>query len=176
MTRSLSVAAALVAAILPLPACGGSDPEPADVVQEAISADLEVHGDSSGPATDPIDSPGGIPAEIVSVTAEPAEEWVSREDPGLDTWVTVTVRLSGSYELDPAYIGGDLLYGPNQIEAKWYASDQDVPTRITPDAPYEVIQEFALPSDGLEELTYVYSPARTTEPNHTFEDVETLLP
>ena len=142
----------------------------------------EAPVESGGPATEPASYPGGVTAQLISVEASPAEPWVAEDIPGHDTWVRIEMRLSSETELpltvDP--MGGTgargvLLYGRNLTEANAWATEQETPTRITPDSPVTLIAEFSLPADGLEELVFVYTPETETEPTHRFTGVEQLL-
>jgi hypothetical protein len=151
-------------------------------VATSSSPEVAVPEPSEGPVSEPATFPGGLTVEVVSVEATPAESWVAEDIPGHDTWVTVQVRLSAEQdtplvvdELGGTGARGELLFGPNLTAANSWASDGETPTRITPDSPVTLIDEFSLPADGLGELRYSFTPDSATMDSHTFTGVELLL-
>lgn len=135
----------------------------------------------AGPATEPAVFSGGVTAEIVSVESVPAEAWVGEDNPGHDTLVRVTVQLSTGPDGYPLATGeidgpdGELLFGPNLTPAQGWMVDQEQPTLVTEDSPVTLLEEFSLPADGLNQLEYVYTPARGFEEPWTFTGVEQMI-
>lgn len=173
---------ALCAVLVTLAGCGGAEgAEKAQPAPLAASTSAEPAPIREGPASEPGDLGGGVTAEVVSAAAKPAEQWMAEDNPGHDTRITLHVRLSAEQEtpLTVDELGGtgvqaDLLYGPNLTKANGWATGQETPTRITPDAPVTLTAEFSLPADGLEELRLVYGYDETSDP-WTFTDVESLI-
>ncbi len=131
--------------------------------------------------------PGGLRAEIASVTAEATDSYLS-DQPDHDMEIRVTVRLSNSgaenIALDGSHMGpmsDQLLYGANRYEAQgWMAMDNpqssdELPQRLVPGTSAEYVGVFSLPSTEADPLIFSFSPDSTLYPTHNFTDVETLL-
>ena len=181
--------AAAFAMILVLAGCSGGDIEGG---QQALDAEASANAEGDGPKTtvdaaETAEWENGLNAKITAATAAPVEgsDYTER---GHDTEVTITVELSNDgsapFVFSDSYQGPNgprdtLYYGENLYEAQEWANPgkgmDALPKQLVPGTSATFTGVWSLPAEGLQSLTYEFTPDHGNLLQYTFTGVEKLI-
>ena len=188
-----------LAFLLALAGCSSDDPANSPAAsegypeggQEALDAEASANAGENAALVDASETAewdNGLTAKIASVTTGAASEYQNEQE-GHDVTVQVTVEIANTG--DAAFVfaenrytgpGGardDLYYGENLHDAQGWAGSVDgldeLPKQIVPGSSASYTGEWSLPSEGLEVLTFEFTPDNENLPTYTFTGVESLI-
>ncbi len=127
----------------------------------------------------------GLQARLVSVEAMPST--VANADPAQDAEVLLRVEFTNTgtapvaMPRGSAALGAYLLYGINRERGQRWGPAQEsagqLPERLVPGTSAVFVEQFTMPSSGLNELAFRLEPVVAENyGEHTWTDVQNLLP